>query len=273
MPFDLGDIVPLSIEIHDQNGALADATAVTLTVTKPDRTTETPAVTHPSTGIYRCDYTPAVAGPYRVRWVATGTNASSTTDAFDVREDTPLLMFSLTDARNMLNRSNAADNEKIRDLIESTTSIVEDIVGPVVPRTVTEVIRPSGNFSYFVLNEVPVISLTSITPVINGTPTYDITDFDIDGETGVIQEKVGRGVVGMQRIVYVSGRTILPAAIRDAGRMTLRYLWSMQIGPHSGPRDMTAPIASASNIQTLGRELPPAVLELLRPYAKTGGFA
>lgn len=267
MPYDLGDVATLTTEIRDANGVLANAGAVVLTVTLPDLTTVTPAVTNPSTGNYRSDYTPLVSGLYRVRWVATGLNASATTDAFDVRQTTPLLIFSLSHAKTMLPKVADADNEKLRNLIESTTSIVEYIVGPVAVRSVSEVVRGSGRQSYFVLRETPVVSIQSITPIIIGNITYPVANYDIDSPTGIVQEKRGRGFVGTHRVVYTAGMTVIPAAIRDAAAMTLRYLWSFQLGPHSGPRDRTQPVPG------LGRELPVQVVELLRPYAKAGGWA
>lgn len=274
MPFDLGDTVPLSIEVRDQDGNLAAAGAVALTITKPDMTTTVGTVTNPSTGVYRCDFVPTVAGPYRVRWVATGVNASAYTDAFDVRQATPPLIFSLADARAMLNRVTAADNEKIRDLLESTTSIVEDIVGPVVPQTVTEVISGSGMRSGFALSETPVIAIQSILSVFTtGGLSYLPGEFDVDSKTGVALTLNGRSFAGTYRVTYTAGRVVVPAAIRDASRLILRHLWSLQLGPHSGPRDRTTPVQNQAVTQNMGRELPSQVIELLRPYARTGSFA
>lgn len=274
MPYDLGDIVPLSVETRDANGNLANATTVTLTIKKPDATLETPVVTNPSTGVYRCDYTPATAGPYAVKWVATGTNAAAFKDAFDVREDFPPMLFSLSDAKSLLNKVSDADNDKIRELIESTTAIVEGIVGPVVRRSYSEVITGSGNLSYFTTGKRPIISVTSITPISSYGPTYDPADFDIDQENGVVRELYERAFVGTHRVTYVVGRSFIPAAIRDAGRYILKWLWASQLGPHRGPMDMNAATAPGTNPGIrLGREIPQYATELLREYAQIGGFA
>lgn len=274
MPYDLGDVVTLSIETRDQAGAPANAGAVVLTVKKPDGTTETPTVTNPSTGKYSCDYTPAAAGPYAVKWVATGVNASAYKDAFDVREDFPPMLFSLADAKAILNKASSSDNDKIRDYIESTTSIVEGIVGPVVRRTVTEVIRGKGYQPYFVTTLSPVISITSITSVFPGATAYEVEDFDVDTETGIVSNLLQRSFYGTYRVEYVVGRTVVPAAIRDAGRLILKWLWGLQLGPHSGPRDRSAVTIPGSNPEVrFNREIPQAAIELLRPYALMGAFA
>lgn len=273
MPYDLGDTVPLSVEIRDSVGVLANAGLVALTVTKPDNTTDTPSATNPSTGIYRFDYFPATAGRYTVRWVATGANASGYTDAFDVREALPPLLFSLADGKAILNISNTLNDSKIRDLIESTTAAVEFIVGPVVRRTVSERYDCNGQFSYLVARTTPVISLTSIAPIINGGIIYAVADLDVESETGIMQHKNGRVMVGPLRLTYVAGRSIVPAAIRDAGREILKHLWTVQTGPHGLPRFTDAVEGGSSVVLGLGYALPNRALQLLQPYTRAGKFA
>lgn len=82
--FDLGDVVPLTIDIRDPSGALANAGTVTLTITLPDETTASPAVANPTIGRYQVDYVAPQSGRYVIRWVATGTNASAHVDTFEV---------------------------------------------------------------------------------------------------------------------------------------------------------------------------------------------
>lgn len=82
--YELGSIVLLGVEVRDAAGALADATAVTCTVTLPDGTTATPTPAHPSTGVYTVDYPAPAAGRYVARWVATGANASAESQVFRV---------------------------------------------------------------------------------------------------------------------------------------------------------------------------------------------
>ena len=80
----LGAVVPLTFHVKDAGGDLADAGAVTLTITLPNGTTESPTPTNPETGVYLYDYTPAAGGRYVARFVATGANAGADEDAFDV---------------------------------------------------------------------------------------------------------------------------------------------------------------------------------------------
>lgn len=87
--FDLGSVVPLTIDIRDTSGALANAGAVTLTITLPDDTTAAPSVANPTTGRYQVDYLAPQSGRYVARWVATGLNASAHVDTFEVLPPPP----------------------------------------------------------------------------------------------------------------------------------------------------------------------------------------
>ncbi len=87
----LGDVVTLTCTVRDAAGALADAGAITCTVTLPDATTTVLTHTHLSTGNYAVDYPPPVVGWFRVRWLATGANAGAFADDFTVVGAVPLL--------------------------------------------------------------------------------------------------------------------------------------------------------------------------------------
>lgn len=82
--YTLGDVVTLTCTVRDPAGALADAGAVTCTVTLPDGTTTVLTHTHPSTGNYAVDYPPPTVGWFRVRWLATGANAGVFVEDFTV---------------------------------------------------------------------------------------------------------------------------------------------------------------------------------------------
>jgi hypothetical protein len=272
MPFDLGDVVPLTVEVRDAIGALANAGAIALTITKPDGLTDTPIPTNPSTGRYQSDYTPLTAGRYLVRWVATGANASAYTDAFDVRESAPPLLISLADAKSILNVSTTTNDSKLRDLIESTTSDLELMVGPVVRRSVSERYEAFGTDA-LVLRSAPAISVTSIVRIHTGGPTYDVAQVDLDTETGIIQNRNGRGFLGPLRITYVAGRTVVPAGIRDGARIMLKNLWNIQNGTVGLPRLTDGSDPGMVIIPGLGYPLPKLALELLQPFLRLGKFA
>lgn len=275
MSYDLGDPVDLVFQPVTPAGAAVNLASVALTVTKPDGTTDTPPVVNPpaSTGQYRVRYGPSTAGRYLVRWVGTDpSNPQAFTDAFDVRDATPLLLFSLADARSILNVSTSTNDGKLRDLVESTTAAVEFLVGSVVRRVVVERYETRGADT-IVLRSAPVISVTSISRIYTGGPTYDVAHVDLDPDTGIVQNVNGRGFWGPLRVTYVAGRATLPAAIRDGARLILKHLWDVQNGLTGLPRLSEMSDRGTTVIAGLGYELPNRAVELLHPYARTGHFA
>lgn len=70
---DVGDELLVAHEVRDLDGVLTNAATVTLTVTRPDLTTEQPAVTNPpeETGHYEGAYTLTQPGRYLFAWTTT----------------------------------------------------------------------------------------------------------------------------------------------------------------------------------------------------------
>ena len=111
--YDLGDPVALSVTVRDAAGALANAGAMTLTVTLPDGTTATPTISNPSTGTYTATYVPAVVGRFVARWVSTGANAAAYSEDFTVVAGAPLLTRSHLETH--LQRTISADDQASAD--------------------------------------------------------------------------------------------------------------------------------------------------------------
>lgn len=266
MGFDLGDVVPLTVDIRDANGALANAGAVTVTITLPDGTTASPAVANPSTGRYQVDYTPAVAGRYGVRWVATGANASAYTDAFDVAEAVPPLIVSLRDAKTHLNLplNSTTHDEELRGFIAAATEAVEFFIGPVVVRSYSEVIE--GPRRVLTLSKTPVVSVTSIVAVLTAGTGYQVSDVDADADTGVVRLLSGGSFTGGPwRVTWKAGRAILPGNVRLASLIIIQHLWRTQRGSQLATRARD-PDDYSEPIPGLGFSVPNRALELLARY-------
>ena len=144
MAYDLGDVVSLSVNVTDSAGAAADATSTTCLITLPDLTTASPSVTHASTGTYTATYTPTQVGRHTVYWQAMGLNAAAFSDVFDVRPAQSTQILSLADAKAALNMNASTNDEELRGYIEATTALIEERIGPVVQRTVTETVTGWG---------------------------------------------------------------------------------------------------------------------------------
>ncbi|MEV5444043.1 hypothetical protein AB0N23_16120 [Streptomyces sp. NPDC052644] len=272
MAYDLGAVVPLSWTVRDDAGALADAGSVTLTLGLPDGTTVTVSPVAPtSTGVYVHRYATVQPGRHTVRWVASGLNAGAYTDSFDVRPAEPAAILSLADAKAMLNKTGSDADDEIRGWIESITAGIEGLCGPVVVQTVTEQhrVRHAGSI---VLRRTPVLSLTSVQPVLTGGTSYAVDDLVVDEATGVVERLDGGTLYGPLRVTYRAGRRIIPAAITAAARIILQHLWRTQQGPARPQRgvndyDVTEPVSG------FGYAIPNRALQLLEPYRLPPGVA
>ncbi|MFD9192991.1 head-tail connector protein [Streptomyces phaeochromogenes] len=277
MPFDLGDNVRLTAECRNAAGVLADASGVTLTITLPDGTTATPAVTNPplDTGQYRHDYATAQAGRHGVRWVF-ATPAAAYTDMFDVRLAVPPLILSLADARSHLRITSTSDDQQLREWLESITELVEQFCGPCVRRTVVETHDiPASGVRALALHRTPVLSLVSAVAVLDGGTDYAAADLDADEATGIVRRLDGGRMHGPLRFTYQVGRSVVPANLSSASRIILQHLWRTQYGASraasgvGGGDDyaVTEPIAG------FGYAIPNRALQLMEPHRLPPGVA
>lgn len=260
---DLGDLVPLTIDIADATNTPANAGTVTLTITLPDQTTDTPAVSNPSTGRYQCDYLTLQPGRHVARWVAAGINAGAHVETFDVAEAAAGGIISLQAAKDHLNLADTTSyDDELRGFVEAATPVVEDVVGPVVVKTYSEV--HSGG-PLLVMDWCPVVSLTSLAAVLTGGTSYQRADVDLDGPTGIVRRLDGRDFVGPLRATYRAGRPVVPPNIQQATAEIVRHMWETQRG-HSGARpgfgeEELLPTSS-------GFTIPRRAMELLAPHRK-----
>jgi hypothetical protein len=193
MAYDLGDVVPLSVDILDEAGAPTVAATVTLTITLPDDTTVGPTVTTSATGRYEADYTAAQAGRHVAVWTSTGP-AASYEDVFDVAERPAPALCSLADFKAHLNKTDTADDEELRLHLAAATAAVERHRGEVVAkRAFTD--RLAGSCGQrLLLTHHPVLTVTAIASAEDAT-TWDVDDFLVES-TGLLTRQAGRTCVG-----------------------------------------------------------------------------
>jgi len=270
VPFDLGATVRLTAECRGPDGALATASTATVTVTLPDGTTASPTPSATGTGTYQAVYATGAAGRHSVRWLFTGP-AHAYTDMFDVREAAPPVLMSLATAKKHLKKNDSGDDDEIRDWIEACTRAVEQFTGPVIMRTVVETVDFRAARSV-ALQQIPVVSLTSVVAVRTGGTSYDVSDLDLDGQTGIVTRKDGGMLYGPLRFTYRAGRAIVSANIRSASKIILQHLWRTRQGPGrpqlgTGDFDVTEPIPG------LGFAIPNRAVQLLDPDRLPPGVA
>lgn len=271
--FDLGDVVGLAVDLRDAAGVLTNATTVMLTITLPDGTTTSPSVANPptTTGKYVYDYTTTQAGRHIARWVFTTPNAAFS-DAFDVRPATPDFILSLAEAKEHLNipTTTTTWDEELRTHIEAVTGYIENKVGPVVRRTVSEVVPYVCGTEYDTLKR-RVLSVTSIVVLRDGSTPVNLANIDIDADQGTLRLKDGTWFPNEPwRLTYVVGRPIVPANITLAAKELLKYTWESQRGMGS-----SAPLVATSPAELLayGVNVPPRALALLDGPTDRTGFA
>ncbi len=265
--YDLGDVVGLAVNVTDAAGALANATAVVLTITLPDGSTATPSVTNSATGVYVATYTPAAVGRYGVRWVATGTNASTFNDAFTVATGAGLI--SLDEAKAFLNITSTTNDEELREFIRAATVAAEKYAQrKLVREAFTE--THDGGGTLVVLRHPRATSVTSVSV---GGSALSASDYRLKFHGGAVERHNGTTAVPFSRgidnvsVVYVAGVTgdDLTLAIHAVKQM-LKHLWATQRGakrPNTGDEWESG----------AGYSFPRRVMELLDPLANSTGFA
>lgn len=265
---DLGDLVPLTVMIRGEDGELADATTVTLTITKPDGTTETPVVDNPpaDTGVYLNDYQPLTVGRYQVRWASTGPTASYT-DMFDVRDLASTSIMSLAEAKRHLNMSatSTKDDEEVRSMIAAVTATIERHRGEAVARRTVIEDNVMGDRNRFALLYHPVIEVTEILDY-KGT-AQTVSAWKLDKQNGILTNYNGAGLTGDVTVTYVAGYTDVPPNYVLAAKIILGHLWTTQriqnIGQQVSLGTRARPEEQVISPTGVGYAIPARAIELL----------
>jgi uncharacterized phiE125 gp8 family phage protein len=271
VPYDLGATVRLTAECRDPGGTLTTATTAAVTVTLPNGTAVTPAVTAPETGRYQADYVTTAPGRHTVRWVWTGP-AAAYTDVFDVQQAAPPAILSLADAKQHLNITSTRDDDEVRFWTNTATRAVEFYTGPVITRTFTELHRVQ-DVAALALLKTPVVEVTAVEQVRPGGVAYDVQDLTLDGMTGVLARYDGGRLSGPLQITYTAGRTMVPENITAAARIILEHLWRTQRPNRGGLAGGGEDYAVSEPIPGLGYAVPNRALQLLEPDRLPPGVA
>lgn len=232
----VGSPVHLTASFTDASGALVDPTAVTVTITKPDGTTTSPTASRLSLGDYYYDYTPTMAGIHQFYFAGTGAVvATQLPDIFTVQAATTAALISINDAKLLMNKSFDVhdDDGEVLAFIQSATDIINTECGYTLPTVFTETVPASVDgrgHRVLVVSRTPVLSVASISPVMIGLPTVDISTLQIKNESGVLYLANWYYWFGPQTVTYTAGRSYIPAALQDACKLIVSWLWETQRG-------------------------------------------
>lgn len=237
MAYDVGQRVRVDLSIVDEDGDPADTT-LTVEVTRGNFTSyPAPAVTHDGIGAYHFDVDADVPGPWV--WDAVGTTpvVTARTGQFFVRSSGARLL-SLKEGKKYLNKDLLVtdDDDEVLDLIDTATTLIEEIVGAIVPRTVTEV-YDGGYPSIFLRQRAQsIVSVTEAqevgTNVVLGADVPGVLanndGYLFDPATNALRRAMAGSsmrFIGRVTVVYVVGRVLVPPNFRTAAGELLSHVW------------------------------------------------
>jgi hypothetical protein len=226
-----GGMYPIAFDVLDASGVLVHAATVTLTITLPDGTTATPAITDTAVpGQYRLAYQTTIPGRYTAHAVTTGP-VTTWDDTFNVRAFASIL--GLAEAKTHLSGGSinawTGDDDELLNFLQASTEVVESKVGACVRRTVTERITEGPTL---VLATRPVISVTSVTSVWAGGPSWTTAQLLVDGDAGTVDPQYGAVPFywGPWDVLLTAGRAVIPERFIHAAKVQLAHLWESQRG-------------------------------------------
>lgn len=265
---DLGDTVTIAATCRNAAGAAANCTTVVLTVTKPDGTADTPAVTNPpaQTGAYTVGYVPTQAGRYTWRMTFVGVVPDQATgDVFNVWPLIGIGIVGLAETKEHLNISltDTSHDEELRRAIAGASAVVEGIVGAVARRTFTEVFSGRGGARVY-LSLAPAISVTT---VVEDGATLAAATYSLNAARAVLTRVGGGWAAGPNNVAvtYVVGRPVVADNILDGTKDLIRVNFRPQLGGNRSPFDTVGPQPAEPGQMRLGFFVPNTVMERLNP--------
>ncbi len=230
-----GGMYPIAFDVLDASGNLAHAASATLTVTLPDGTTATPAITDAAvTGQYRLSYQTTIPGRYTAH-ATTAAPVTSWDDEWDAAPTPWPAIVSLADAKAQLGMDPADHkyDDLLRDYLAGITGALEEYLHQtIVRRTVTDRLdlrrRGVGSGGSFRLWSAPVISLTSVASW-DGAITWDVTQMVVS-PSGVVRVMGGPPVTGLVDAAYIAGLQQIPGRYKRGGLVMLEHVWESQRG-------------------------------------------
>lgn len=168
-----------------------------------------------------------------------------------------MAVLSLSDAKDHLNITGSTHDGELQAFINAAEAVIAAKCGPLSATNVTATVV--GGSRSLVLPTAPVVSLTSVTPHEGTVIAAD--ELVTDLTTGVVSY-YDSGWFGESHytVVYVAGRSTVPADLLLAVKELLRHLWKTQRGGTRRPGSTDEGPAPAAYM------LPNRVAELLAPH-------
>jgi hypothetical protein len=280
-----GQPIRLSTSITDPTGAPINATALSLTVKKPDLTTQTySSPNNDSTGMYHQDIPTTDLtqnGHYLYVWTATGVGAGISRGDFDVFDPFEPAVLSLEDAKDALNvaQSTTTYDSEIQAYLDTIVADLESLVGgPLITRTISnEQVRQSYTNPRLALRYRVAQSIISIVDEWS-LAEMDVTLVDINQINNFAYRRgelpfLFRGPWCLVTYTACAGfraglddptAIVIPAAFNVAARFIIQHLWQTQRGPGMAP----VPNMDETFLPGMSYAIPNRALEVLKPYVQ-----
>ena len=169
-------------------------------------------------------------------------------------------VLTLADAKTHLNITGSASDTELQTFIDAAEGVIAKQCGPLTLTVRTD--RVSGGSEGLVLPVTPVVSITSITPVLGTALT--LSDLYVNTTTGIVEYTYGSSFWAREYdVTYTAGRATVPADLLMAVKEMTRHLWQSQRGSGARP-------GSTASASTPGFLIPNLVAELLTPYRQAG---
>lgn len=265
--YEVGQTAVVRLRVTSDGTALANlgGGVPTLTITKPDGLTTAGSAVLASTGLYDGSYALANAGRHRFTFTGSGANSGGLpyTEVVDAWPADPRFIISVADVKAELNHISDVNDDELRLYIAATTPVVENIVGSVLVRSVTQTL--DGGKRAVLLDDA-ASAITSVT--VNGSPVQYVANL----ESGIVYS----GTQGMpsyfdyghQNVVvtYTVGNAIIDPNVILAARIIAAHQYGVgQQGRggrgRSGARDDLVMLST-------GVAIPTRAYELLQPSAQ-----
>ena len=140
-------------------------------------------------------------------------------------------------------------------------------MGPCARRTITQ--RITEGRVELVLRQRPVLSVTSVTSIWPGGPTWTTSQLIVDTDAGIVQQTWPWPFwYGPWDVTYVAGRAVIPERYLHACKEQLRHLWETQ----RGTTPLLAPLGAGGAEEFVSSSgwafsVPNRVVELLQDEA------
>jgi uncharacterized phiE125 gp8 family phage protein len=280
MPLEVGSVIPFQFTVRDAGGTLVNPTTISVTITRPDGTS--PAVVNPTnppavTGIFPVDHTATMVGLYWAAATTTGPTDVSPAQSFYVHapSDTVTIV-ALADCKEHLRISGTGDDDKLRRMLVTATSMCEKRTGRWRRATVTE--THDGGRSQLLLREPNIVSITTVTE--SGT-ALTAGDYVLDRAAGLLTRGSSTSpscwAWGIQNVAVamVAGPDdqVIPDDIQLGVKELVRHLWDTQRGGMELPAGGAESGFGDFGVNTFS--IPRRVLELWHPWMRDlpRGFA